>query len=104
MLCDPSFAAPFDHGAQAGAVDEADVHLATHVRGEQALQIFHCHAGGQRLECRVDIRPTMKSARLHKRAIDPDRRARDMPGQGGAEKITGAIGKDRIATPPPFTF
>jgi len=27
-----------------------------------------------------------------------------MPGQGSAEKITGAISKDRIVTPPPFSF
>jgi len=27
-----------------------------------------------------------------------------MPSQGSAEKITGAIGKDRIVSPPPFTF
>jgi len=27
-----------------------------------------------------------------------------MPGQGGAEKITSAIGKDRIVPPPPFSF
>ena len=51
MLCDPSFAAPFDHGPQAGAVDEADVHLAAHVRGEQTLQILEGHSGGQRFEC-----------------------------------------------------
>jgi hypothetical protein len=46
----------------------------------------------------------MKSARLHERAVDPHYRARDMPGQCGAEKITGAIGKDRIVTPLPFSF
>ena len=46
----------------------------------------------------------MKSARLHERAVDPHYRARDMPGQGAAEKVTGAIGKDRIVTPPPFAF
>jgi hypothetical protein len=46
----------------------------------------------------------MKSARLHERAVGPHHRARDMPGQGGAEKIPGAIGKNRIVTPPPFTF
>jgi len=27
-----------------------------------------------------------------------------MPSQGSAEKITGAISKDRIVSPPPFTF
>jgi hypothetical protein len=27
-----------------------------------------------------------------------------MPGQGGAEKTAGAISKDRIVTPPPFSF
>jgi hypothetical protein len=46
----------------------------------------------------------MKSARLHERAVDPHHRARDMPRQGGAEKIPGAIGKDRIVAPPPFSF
>ena len=104
MLCDPSFAAPFDHGPQAGAVDEADVHLAAHVCGEQALQVFEGHTVGQRLERHIDIGPLMKSARLHERAVHPHRRARDMPGQGGAEKTTGAIGKDRIVAASPFTF
>jgi len=27
-----------------------------------------------------------------------------MPGQCGAEKTAGAIGKDRFVTPPPFSF
>jgi len=60
--------------------------------------------GGQRFERYIDIRPTMKSARLHERAVDPHHRARDMPGQCGAEKTAGAIGKDRFVTPPPFSF
>lgn len=60
--------------------------------------------GEQRFECHVDIEPIMKSARLHERAVDPYHSARDMPGQGGAEKVTGGIGKDRIVKPPPFTF
>jgi hypothetical protein len=104
VLCDPSFAAPFDHGPQSGAVDEADVHLAAHVRGEQALEILESHSGRQRFDRYIDIGPLMKSARLHERAVDPHRRVRDMPGQGGAEKITGAIGKDRIIAASPFTF
>jgi len=83
---------------------EATGHLAAHVRGEQALQIFESHAGGQRFERHIDIGPIMKSARLHERAVDPHYRARDMPGQGGAENVTGAIGNDGIVTPPPFTF
>jgi hypothetical protein len=60
--------------------------------------------GGQRFERHIDIRPIVKSARLHERAVDPHHRARDMPGQGGAEKITGAISKDRIVTPLPLSF
>ncbi len=83
---------------------EATGHLAAHVRGEQSLQIFESHAGGQRFERHIDIGPIMKSARLHERAVDPRHSAGDMPGQGGAEKVTGAIGKDGIVTPPPFTF
>jgi len=69
VLCDPSFAAPFDRGPQAGAVDEADVHLAAHVRGEQALEIFEGHTVGQRFECHLDIGPIMKSGRLDERAV-----------------------------------
>ena len=104
MLCDPSFAAPFDHGLQSGAVDEADVHLATDVRGEQALEILESHSGRQRFERHIDIGPLMKSAGLDERAVDPHHRARDMPGQGGAEETASAISKDRIVTPPPFAF
>ena len=104
MLCDPSFAAPFDHGPQSSAVDEADVYLATHVRGEQALEILESHSGRQRFERHIDIGPFVKSARLDERPVDPHHCARHMPGQGGMEKTSGAIGKDRFVAAPPVAF
>jgi len=67
VLCDPSFAAALDHGPQAGAVDEADVHFAAHVRRPQALQLFEGHSSGQRFERYIVIGPTVKSARIHEK-------------------------------------
>jgi hypothetical protein len=104
VLCDPSFAAPFDHGIEAGAVDEAGVHLAAHVGGEQALEILESHSGGQRFERHIDIGPLVKSPGLDERAVDSDHRAGDMPRQGNAEKTAGAIGEDRVVAALPFTF
>ena len=68
------------------------------------MEIFESHSGGQLFERHIDIGPLVKSAGLDERAVDPHYRARDMPRQGGAEKIPGAIGKVRIVAAASFSF
>lgn len=78
MLCDPSLPLAFDARPQSCAIEEADIDFASDVGREQALQIFDGHAGGQRLEGHIDIRPLMKPSRLHEQSIDPHSRPGNM--------------------------
>jgi hypothetical protein len=93
-----------NRGLQTRSVDEADVNLSADVGRKQALEVFESHPRRQPLERHIHIGRIMKSLGVNEGAVDPYRCARDMPGQGGTEKTTGALSERRVFPPPPLTF
>jgi len=104
VLCDPTLPLAFDDRPQPGAIKQADIDFASDVGREQALQVFEGHAGGQRLEGDIDIRPLVKPSGLHERSIDPHGGPGNMPGEGGADRSPCLVGECRIALATSISF